>query len=92
MCTLLLQLSKIVEFRNDQVLRDTNRAMQATLDVLQNIAFQNQRENETLAKLALNGQSDSKTLKALTLIATMYLPASLIAVNMLDSSPLFTGC
>jgi hypothetical protein len=50
--------------------------MQSNLDALNRIAGQS-------ADLAEQGRTDSKTLKALTLIATMYLPATLMAVRSL---------
>jgi hypothetical protein len=75
-----------MRFRSIEAVENTNRAMQGNLEVLQNIAFQNQKENETLATLAFQGQKDSKRLKTLTLIATMYLPVSLVAVRFTRSS------
>lgn len=72
-----------MEFRDMQVLCETNREMQANLARMQNIASENQRESEVLASIAKQGQKDSMTFKALTLIATIYLPASLAAVRYL---------
>lgn len=59
-------MSKILEYRNDEVVLKTNQAMQENLEVGREIATK--------------GEKDSKTLKALTMVATMYLPASLLAV------------
>ncbi|KAF2809123.1 uncharacterized protein BDZ99DRAFT_571941 [Mytilinidion resinicola] len=72
-------LSKILDFRHDEVLLKTSTAMQANLDVLKRIAFVNGEENRNLSKISTQNRADSHTLKALTTIATMYLPASLIA-------------
>jgi hypothetical protein len=55
--------------------------MQDNLEVLQRIAIQSQLENETLKTIAIQSQKDSKEVKSLTFIATMYLPASLLAVS-----------
>ena len=68
------QLSKILEFRNDRILLQTSQAMQNSLGTLNRIAGQS-------ADVAEQGRLDSRTLKMLTVIATMYLPASLIAVR-----------
>jgi hypothetical protein len=48
--------------------------------MLQRITSQIGQENATVAELARQGRKDSRTLKALTLVATIYLPSSLIAV------------
>ena len=75
-----IKLSGILNFRNDESVKDAQPAIQASLSTLQTIATQNLRENETLSRVAQQGQLDSKFLKVLTAIATIYLPASLIAV------------
>lgn len=72
-------LSKILDSRHDEVLLKTSTAMQASLEVLKQIAFVSGEENRNLSKISAQNQADSHTLKALTTIATMYLPASLIA-------------
>lgn len=46
--------------------------MRASLDILA-------QQNTLLTDIARHGEKDSKTLKALTLVATLYLPASLVA-------------
>jgi len=58
--------------------------MQENLEILKRISFQSQQENKNLAKLAGQAQKDSRTLKALTLVATMYLTATFLAVNSFD--------
>jgi hypothetical protein len=54
--------------------------MQVNLDILQTISIETKRENERLLDLAQKGQDNARVLKALTQVATMYLPASLVAV------------
>jgi hypothetical protein len=71
---LTVQLSKILEFRNDEVTLRTSQAMRDNLEVLSRIALQS-------ARIAEQAQKDSKILKALSVIATIYLPASLVAVR-----------
>ncbi|KIW23674.1 uncharacterized protein PV07_11854 [Cladophialophora immunda] len=65
-------LSKILSFRNDRVHLRNSQAMQDTLDALNEISAQS-------AEVAQQSKRDSRVLKWLTLIATMYLPASLLA-------------
>lgn len=55
--------------------------MRMNLDVLQCIASQIQQENSVLNDLTRQSQKDSRTLKILSIVATMYLPASLVAVR-----------
>ncbi|KAI9775067.1 MAG: hypothetical protein M1839_001459 [Geoglossum umbratile] len=78
--TLLL---KILEFRNDEAIQESAIARRTTLGVMKDIAIATKRENEGVAKLALQMAKDSKALKALTLTATIYLPATFLAVGSL---------
>jgi hypothetical protein len=43
-----------------------------------------QRENQNLANIAADSRKDSKVMKAFSVVATLYLPASLIAVSVLE--------
>ena len=47
------------------------------------------RITEQGAEVAVRGQADSRTLKALTLTATLYLPATLLAVISILSPTVF---
>jgi Mg2+ and Co2+ transporter CorA len=51
------------------------------MDILQRTASQIHGENTALTQLARQGHKDSKMLKILSVVATLYLPASLIAVS-----------
>ncbi|KAH7136338.1 hypothetical protein EDB81DRAFT_801965 [Dactylonectria macrodidyma] len=65
-------LSKIIEFRNDRLQIRTSVAAQESLDTLNRLASE--------SAIALEqGRQDSKMLKALTIAATTYLPATLLA-------------
>jgi Mg2+ and Co2+ transporter CorA len=55
--------------------------MRGTLNAMQQIASQIQDQNTTLADIARQGEKDSRALKTLSVIATAYLPATLIAVR-----------
>lgn len=55
--------------------------MSRSLEALRGIAAQNHTESVMLSKISLQTQRDSKSVKVLALIATMYLPASLISVS-----------
>ncbi|KIV99997.1 hypothetical protein, variant [Verruconis gallopava] len=65
-------LSKILELRNDYAVVQLNQAMQNSLCMLNQISAQN-------ADVAEQGRMEANTLTLLTIIATMYLPASLLA-------------
>ncbi len=67
------QLSKILEFRNDKMQCRTSEATQGSLVALNRLAS----ESSIAIEQSLQ---DSKSLKTLTIVATMYLPATLLAV------------
>lgn len=69
------KLGKILDFRN-------NEAMQNHETALRQIASESHTESENMVHLAKQTARDSKLLKALTILATMYLPSSLLAVSM----------
>lgn len=75
------KLCRVLDARHDELFLQTNTAMQENLGVLKQIAFINGEENQKLSKISSHTLKDSNTLKALTTVATMYLPASLIAVS-----------
>ncbi|KAK6337823.1 hypothetical protein TWF696_001302 [Orbilia brochopaga] len=58
-------LFKILSTRNDKIVLDGTQAMQESLGLM--------------GKIAEQGRADSTTLKLLSMIATIYLPASLVA-------------
>ena len=76
-----LQLSKILIFRNEVLLQNSNGASYDALSTLLHIAQQSRNQQETLAQLLGAVQADSVLLKALSIVATVYLPASLVAVS-----------
>jgi len=75
----LVQLSKILESRTSTSLRLINQTMQTNLSLIQHTATDTLHENSTMATIAKQSTKDSKRLQALTLIATLYLPATLVA-------------
>jgi len=72
-------LSKILEFRSQEALAATTRAMRDNIDMLRHISAQTQQDQHLLGMLARQAHQESKSVRALTVIATMYLPASLLA-------------
>ena len=76
-----IQLSRILMFRNEELLKESNRASCKTLNTLLDIADQGRLQQESLTRLLGNGQADSGMLKALSMVATVCLPASLVAVG-----------
>lgn len=64
----------MLEYRNDKTMQEHNVA-------LRQLAADQKAESEHTARLALQTVRDSKMLKSLTGLATLYLPASLLAVR-----------
>jgi hypothetical protein len=77
------QLSKILEYRNDEAICHSEEAIRSNGEALNQITSAIRTENEKLNELTSKTARDSKTMKALTFLATLYLPASLIAVRFL---------
>ncbi|CZR67836.1 uncharacterized protein PAC_17735 [Phialocephala subalpina] len=78
-------LGRILDFRNHEAMYEQEQA-------LRHIALASKIENENMAKLTRQAAQDSKFIKALTMLATMYLPATLIATifssNLVESQKL----
>ena len=68
-------------FRNEVLLQNTNRASNDALGALLSIMQQSRGHQETLTQLFGTVQADSVLLKVLSIVATVCLPASLIAVS-----------
>jgi len=75
-------------FRNEGLLQNFNRHSGDTLDALSAINQQSRIHQATLTQLFATVQADSVLLKILGIVATVYLPASLVAVSGLESSHL----
>lgn len=77
-------LSRILEFRNDEIVLQTSQAAKDNIEVLSRMAVQD-------GQIAEQGRKDSRLLKTLNVIAIFYLPASLIATifssNLIDTRP-----
>ncbi|MCJ1422214.1 hypothetical protein MMC29_000093 [Sticta canariensis] len=65
-------LNKILDFRSSQEMQKTHTEMYNTLGTLDSQA-------KTLRRLSEQREKDSKAMRALTSVATFYLPASLVA-------------
>ena len=68
------QLEKILDFRQGEASQTQNQAL-ARLSSDQKVAV------EQIAQLQIQATKDSRLLKSLTALATLYLPASLVAVR-----------
>ena len=77
----------MLEYRNDENLKRNAIALHKDIETLRDIANHNKRENETLVRLAEQSRKDGRALKALSVLGTLYLPATLIAVRSLPSMP-----
>jgi len=72
-------LSKILESRDAKKRYQTSWAIERSITSLEHISTRSNETSESLAEMAREANHDSLTLKALTLIATIYLPATLSA-------------
>ena len=75
-----MQLSKQLAFRNEELLQASFGASCRSLGTLLDLTNQGKCQQETLTDILRNGLADSALLKALSMVATVCLPASLIAV------------
>ena len=64
----------------------SNNALQRSSDAMREIALATKAESEIMSALISKSQRDSHTVKVLTYIALIYLPASLVAVSLVASA------
>ena len=76
-----MQLSQILNYRNEDMLVKGNEALRRSSDAMREIALAAKAENELISALIGKSQQDSHAVKILTYIALVYLPASLVAVS-----------
>ncbi|KAL2821011.1 hypothetical protein BDW59DRAFT_164416 [Aspergillus cavernicola] len=72
-------LTKLIMFRNEELLHTSNQASCKSLKALLDLTGQGKQQQETLNGLLWHGHADSAMLKALSVVATVCLPASLVA-------------
>lgn len=60
----------------------SNEALNKNSDAMREIALAAKAENELISALISKSQKDSHTVKVLTYVALIYLPASLVAVSL----------
>ena len=63
------------------VLQNASQATQDSLSILHMVVSNIEHENTAMVNVARQTQKDSVTLKTLTRVATVYLPATLLAVS-----------
>lgn len=69
-----------------------NEALNKNSDAMREIAIAAKAENELMSALISKSQKDSHTVKVLTYIALIYLPASLVAVSLYPKLILWLRC
>ncbi|KAF6236137.1 hypothetical protein HO173_005766 [Letharia columbiana] len=72
-------LSQILNYRNENMIVKSNEALNKNSDAMREIAIAAKADNELISVLIGKSQNDSHTVKVLTYIALIYLPASLVA-------------
>ena len=84
-----MQLSQILNYRNENMIVQSNDALNRNSDAMREIAIAAKADNELISILIGKSQKDSHTVKILTYIALIYLPASLVAVSSDPGFPSF---
>lgn len=74
-------MARILEYTETEKLGKASFAIRENVVALQAITFQSHKEGQVLGKIAQQSQKDSMAVKGLTFIATIYLPAALVAVS-----------
>lgn len=77
----LFKLFKILEYRNHESLSRNGAALHKDIETLRDIAHHSKCESESLVKLAEQSRRDGRALKALSVLGTLYLPATFVAVS-----------
>ena len=75
------QLLHILQSRNNENIHEQSRALKSDIETLKGIANDTRLQSKTIAGFTRQAGRDSQSIKALTIVATMYLPASLLAVR-----------
>ena len=75
------QILHILQSRNNENMHEQSRALKRDIEALQGIGNDTRSQSKTIAGIAKQAGRDSQSIKALTTVATMYLPASLLAVR-----------
>ena len=65
--------------------------MRQNSDTMRVVAIATKKDTEIAGKLAEKAQRDSRSVKVLTFIAMLYLPASLVAVSLRDLPSIFSN-
>ncbi|KAL8719810.1 MAG: hypothetical protein Q9181_008016, partial [Wetmoreana brouardii] len=80
-------LFKILEFRNSENIGRNAAALHKDVGLLRDVAFQSKEEGKAITKLAQQNRSDTRSLKALSILGTLYLPATFMARRKKHSQP-----
>ena len=70
-----------MECRNHEGFVKTTAALHRDVENLRDTAVDARNESEIVTRLAQQAQKDTRSLKAMTILGIMYLPATLIAVS-----------
>ncbi|MCJ1453190.1 hypothetical protein MMC28_003536 [Mycoblastus sanguinarius] len=72
-------LLKILEYRNNEVIHANSETLRSNVRLIGLIAGDTKKENENMSRLTEQGRKDSISVRALTLVATFYLPGTFLA-------------
>ena len=71
----------MLDYRNDEHINGNGSALHKHIEKLKENSYHMKHENETMASLAKQNQKDTRSFKALSVLGTMYQPATFIAVS-----------
>ena len=86
------KLFQVLQYRNDELIARTNETIQQTSEsihettvAMRRLSAKSSAESGIIATLTEEGRRDSRSMKILTFVAMLYLPATLLAVRHFNS-------
>ncbi|KAL8773594.1 MAG: hypothetical protein Q9194_004301 [Teloschistes cf. exilis] len=85
-------LFKILEYRNSESFSRGATALHKDVELLRDVALQSKQESKVMTKLAEQNRSDTRSLKSLSVLGTLYLPVTFLATifssNLIELRPI----
>ena len=75
----MMQYFEILKYRNDETIHKTNDAVRQNSRNISELTGASVQENDALVVLTAKSQQGSRIMKILTVVASLYLPAALVA-------------
>ncbi|KAK3387402.1 hypothetical protein B0H63DRAFT_521456 [Podospora didyma] len=72
-------LSQILQYRNDEAVQKTSDLIRQHNKSIEELTRMSARDGEAIVELTRKSQQDSRVVKVLTVVASLYLPAAMVA-------------